>query len=107
MVPVGEFASHDAIFIESLALEHLKRPTILKCREEPANLTDCHSVNRLFKVTKFPPPKTEVLGYIDNGGQKPARYAEAMIILAPFDIMHYKVGPLPLVEGEVEVTAVT
>jgi len=76
-------------------------------REEPANLTDCHSVNRLYKVTKFPPPKTEVLGYIDNGGLKRARYAEAMIIREPFDIMHYKVGPLPLVEGEVEVTPVT
>lgn len=76
-------------------------------REEPANLTDCHYVNRLFKVTKFPPPKVEVLDYLDNGGPPPARYAEAMIIRAPIDIMHYKVGPLPLVEGSVEVIPVT
>lgn len=45
-------------------------------------------------------PLTDVyayrLAYLDGDGPKPKRYAKAMIIRGPEDIMFYKVGPLPL-----------
>ena len=76
---------------------------LVTTQEPPSSLTE----NFILFQVLHPPVKAEALHYLDNGGEKPGRYAKVTVQRGnrnPPDIMEYKVGPLgssgPLTHAE-------
>ena len=71
----------------------LKESDIVSTVEPPRSLKDSF----ILYQSILPPMKIDALTYLDNGGEKPGRYAKVTVQrggISPPDVMEYKVGPL-------------
>lgn len=97
--PVTGRSYADSIFAPLTASEmdkvakFLLDNNVVSTLNKPTSLTENFILNQILD----PPKKTEALEYLDNGGEKPKRYAKAIVqrgAVQPPDVMEYRVGPL-------------